>query len=107
MGLRSNTDVSTLIAQSHPQNNSIASDQPLARTSYDELNGLTISESLPANVLKNAQTQDKIPSKSRIRDLDSAEETSNLAQQRVLHSPTIAVLAQANAKPDMALQLMR
>ena len=44
---------------------------------------------------------------SRIKDTDFAEETSNLAQARVLLASSTSVLAQANANPDMALQLLR
>lgn len=45
--------------------------------------------------------------KSRIRDVDFAAETSNLAQTRVMLQSNTSVLAQANAVPEMALQLLR
>ena len=45
--------------------------------------------------------------KSRIKDVDFASETAELAQNRILTSSTTSVLQQANATPDMALQLLR
>lgn len=44
---------------------------------------------------------------SRIKDVDFAEETSNMAQANVMRSSSAAVLAQANQAPEMALQLLR
>ena len=44
---------------------------------------------------------------SRIRDVDFAEETSRLTQNRVLQQSSLSVLMQANQRPDMALQLLR
>lgn len=44
---------------------------------------------------------------SRIRDVDVAEETANLAQQRILIQSNLSVLSQANQMPDMALSLLR
>lgn len=45
--------------------------------------------------------------KSRIKDVDFASETAELTQNRILTSSTTAVLQQANAAPEMALQLLR
>jgi flagellin len=45
--------------------------------------------------------------KSRIKDVDFASETADLAQNRILTSSTTAVLQQANAMPEQALQLLR
>lgn len=45
--------------------------------------------------------------KSRIRDVDFAEETSTMTQFRILSQANIAVLSQANASPEMALSLLR
>jgi len=53
------------------------------------------------------QTENLTTANSRIRDVDFAEETSNLAQRKVLQASSISVLTQANAKPEMALQLLR
>jgi len=45
--------------------------------------------------------------RSRIVDVDFAEETSNLAQRKILSQSSIAVLAQANQTPEMVLSLLR
>lgn len=45
--------------------------------------------------------------KSRIKDVDFAEESTRLAQAQVLKASSTSVLAQANQSPDMALQLLR
>ncbi|MEZ4224525.1 MAG: flagellin [Polyangiaceae bacterium] len=44
---------------------------------------------------------------SRIRDVDVAEETAHLARSQVLSQAGVAVLAQANQLPQMALNLVR
>ena len=44
---------------------------------------------------------------SRIKDVDFAEESTRLTQANVLKASNTAVLAQANAAPEMALQLLR
>ena len=44
---------------------------------------------------------------SRIRDVDVAEETSQLARQQVLVQAGSAILAQANQAPQLALSLVR
>jgi flagellin len=43
---------------------------------------------------------------SRIRDVDVAEESANLAKANVLQQAGISVLAQANQQPQMALKLL-
>ena len=45
--------------------------------------------------------------KSRIKDVDYAEESTALTQAKVLLASNTAVLAQANQAPEMALQLLR
>lgn len=45
--------------------------------------------------------------RSRIKDVDFAEETANLTQSRIMSQSNLAVLSQANAAPEMALQLLR
>ncbi|MCX6129728.1 MAG: flagellin [Proteobacteria bacterium] len=55
----------------------------------------------------SVQTENMTSANSRIRDVDFAEETSNLTQRKVLQASSISVLTQANAKPEMALQLLR
>jgi flagellin len=44
---------------------------------------------------------------SRIKDVDFAAETANLTQARIMTQSNTAVLSQANAAPEMALQLLR
>ncbi len=44
---------------------------------------------------------------SRIRDVDVAEETATLSRNQVLSSAGAAVLAQANAAPQLAMGLLR
>ncbi len=43
---------------------------------------------------------------SRIRDVDVAEETSNLTKAQILAQAGISVLAQANQIPQLALKLL-
>jgi len=43
---------------------------------------------------------------SRIRDVDVAHETAELTRQQILVRAATSVLAQANAAPQMALQLL-
>lgn len=44
---------------------------------------------------------------SRIRDADVAEETANLTRNTILQQAGVAILAQANQQPSLALQLLR
>jgi len=44
---------------------------------------------------------------SRIRDSDVAEETANLTRNTILQQAGVAILAQANQQPQLALQLLR
>ena len=46
-------------------------------------------------------------SRSRIRDADFAEETSNLSRWQVLQQAGTAMLSQANQRPQAALQLLQ
>ncbi len=55
----------------------------------------------------SVQTENMSTAKSRIRDVDFAEETSMLTQAKVLQASSLSVLTQANQKPEMALQLLR
>lgn len=45
--------------------------------------------------------------KSRIRDVDFAAETARLTQSKILTQSSLSVLSQANATPEMTLQLLR
>lgn len=53
------------------------------------------------------QTENLSTAQSRIRDVDYAEETSKMTQAKVLSQSSLSVLMQANAQPEMALQLLR
>lgn len=44
---------------------------------------------------------------SRIRDVDIAAETADLTRNTILQQASIAVLAQANVQPQLALELLR
>jgi flagellin len=44
---------------------------------------------------------------SRIRDMDAAQETSNLTKSQILLQAGVSVLAQANSVPQVALSLIR
>ena len=52
-------------------------------------------------------TETMAAASSRIRDVDFAEETARLTQNRILSQAGLAVLAQANQRPEMALSLLR
>lgn len=45
--------------------------------------------------------------RSRIMDTDYAQETANLAKFNILNQSNVAMLAQANAAPQLVLQLLR
>jgi len=52
-------------------------------------------------------SQNFLSAESRIRDADVAEETANLTRNSILQQAGVAVLAQANQQPALALQLLR
>lgn len=55
----------------------------------------------------SVSTENMQTSRSRIRDVDFAEETANLTQNKIMSQSSMSVLAQANQQGDMALQLLR
>ncbi len=59
--------------------------------------------------IKNIATQfnNLSAANSRIRDVDVAEETAELARHRILMQSGVSVLAQANQIPQLALQLLQ
>lgn len=59
--------------------------------------------------INNLQTtsENLSASRSRIRDADFAEETSNLSRWQVLQQAGTAMLSQANQRPQQALQLLQ
>jgi flagellin len=55
----------------------------------------------------NSARENLTTSESRIRDLDVAEESTNFAKNQILVQSGVAMLAQANQLPQMALQLIQ
>ncbi|MHC5062815.1 MAG: flagellin N-terminal helical domain-containing protein [Planctomycetota bacterium] len=53
------------------------------------------------------QAENQSASESRIRDIDVAFETANLTKNSILQQASISILAQANAQPQNALQLLQ
>ena len=53
------------------------------------------------------QIENMETAKSRIKDVDFASETAKATQARILTQSNLSVLTQANAAPEMALQLLR
>jgi flagellin len=52
------------------------------------------------------QQENLAAAESRIRDVDIAQETANLARLQILQSAAISVLAQANTQPELVLRLL-
>lgn len=52
------------------------------------------------------QAENLTAAESRIRDVDIAQETADLARNQILQQAAVAMLAQANAQPQLALQLI-
>ena len=53
------------------------------------------------------QVKNTTAAESRIRDVDVAEETANLTRNSILQQASVAILAQANVQPQIALQLLQ
>ncbi|MDO8349083.1 MAG: flagellin, partial [Planctomycetota bacterium] len=53
------------------------------------------------------QVENLSSAESRIRDVDVAYETAQLTRNNILQQASISVLAQANAQPQSALQLLQ
>ncbi len=53
------------------------------------------------------QIENLSAAESRIRDVDIARETAELAKDQILQQATVAILAQANTQPQFALQLIQ
>ncbi|MEQ8764004.1 MAG: flagellin [Planctomycetota bacterium] len=54
----------------------------------------------------NIQTENLTAAESRIRDLDVAKETADLTRNNIIQQAGVAILAQANAQPNLALSLI-
>jgi len=61
------------------------------------------------STITNLQTvsENLSASRGRILDADFAAETANLTKAQVLQQAGVAVLAQANAQPQLALSLLQ
>jgi len=55
----------------------------------------------------NVQAENAVASESRIRDLDMAQEMTEMTKQQLLLQASTAMLAQANQVPQILLQLLR
>ena len=53
------------------------------------------------------QVENTTAAESRIRDVDVAEETANLTRNSILQQAAVAILAQTNVQPQIALQLLQ
>jgi flagellin len=62
-------------------------------------------ESVIANLSTSAQNLSA--ARGRIRDTDFAAETANLTRNQVLQQAGVAMLAQANAMPNIVLSLLK
>jgi len=78
-------------------------------TLSSERAGLGSVQSRLGSTINNlaVSTENMQTAMSRIKDVDFAEETSVLAQQRILAQSGVSVLSQANVTGEMALQLIR
>lgn len=87
----------------------LASLQTAVNTVTTALAGVGASEvNLNAAIANNNSLVANLESaKSRVQDADFASESSNLAKYNILTQSNIAMLAQANSLPGMALQLLR
>lgn len=56
---------------------------------------------------QNIFAENLTSAKSRIRDTDVANESTNLARESIIRQSGVAMLAQANQTPSIALQLLR
>ncbi len=54
----------------------------------------------------NVMAENLRTGESRIRDLDIASETADLTRNSIIQQAGVAILAQANAQPNLALQLL-
>ena len=67
--------------------------------------GLNRLESVIANLSNSAESM--TASRSRVQDADYAAETAALTRAQILQQAGTAIAAQANATPQLVLQLLR
>lgn len=98
--------------ESGPDREEIASrlgviDTALNRFAKERANLGSIQSRLQSSINNLSITVENMETaKSRIRDVDFAQETANLTQARILSASNLSVLTQANQGPEMALQLL-
>jgi len=82
----------------------------MAITQVNELRAKIGSTQNRLQTTINAQgiyAENLLNAKSRIRDADMAQETTNLTRETILRQAGVAVLQAANENPKLALQLLR
>jgi flagellin len=77
------------------------------RNTYNSTLGYMSNRLSAAENIVNVQAQNLQAAVSGITDVDTATETSNLTRNSVLTQAGIAMLAQANTMPQMALKLLQ
>jgi flagellin len=102
------------------QANNVEQSQSAARNTIDAINraitsvtrnrgALGAAESRLEVTIRNLQVarENFQAAESRIRDVDVASEAAELSRLNILQQAGAAILAQANAQPQLALQLLR
>ena len=81
--------------------------QAARRLANDKLNVAMVGTSNQAEfTIDNVQHENLAAADSRIRDVDYAAEVSELASAQILQQMAVAVLAQAQRQPALALRLL-
>ena len=83
-------------------------DNAMARLSNERANLGALQSRLGSTINNLGVSVENLETaKSRIKDVDVAEETAELTKDRILVQSNMAVLAQSNQLPEMALSLLR
>ena len=77
------------------------------KDSYRAKLGYLMNRLDAATTVLDIQAENLLAAESRVSDVDVASETAALTRNQVLAQAGIAMLAQANAMPQMALQLLQ
>jgi flagellin len=77
------------------------------KDSYRAKMGYMMNRLESASSIVNIQAENLLAAQSRISDVDTATESAAMTRNQVLAQAGIAILAQANTMPQMALQLMK
>lgn len=92
---------------SSAQNSLEALDEGIRRVNEVRAKVGSIQSRLTTTVSSQMElTENLAAANSRIRDTDVAQETTNVVKEQLIRNAGIAVLAQANQTPAMALQLL-